>query len=66
LTFYRFSHHYWEKIKTTNIIEGAFREFRRRTRDMDSFPTEKSYIRIMFALAKLLDYDGKQKPIKGF
>jgi len=33
---------------------------------MDSFPTEESCIRIMFALAKLLDDDWKYKPIKGF
>jgi len=66
LTFYRFPYRHWEKIRTTNIIERAFREFRRRIRFMDSFPTEESCIRIMFALAKLLDDDWKHKPIKGF
>ena len=30
-TFYRFPYRHWEKIRTTNIIERAFREFRRRT-----------------------------------
>ncbi len=66
LAFYSFPYRHWERIRTTNIIERAFREFRRRIKVMDSFPTEESCIRIMFALAKLLNEDWKHKPIKGF
>ncbi len=66
LSFYCFPYRHWDRIRTTNIIERAFREFRRRIRCMDSFPTEESCRRIMFALAKLLNEDWKHKPIKGF
>jgi len=66
LAFYSFPYRHWDKIRTTNIIERAFREFRRRIKVMDSFPTEESCIRIMFALAKLLNENWKHKPIKGF
>jgi len=66
LSFYSFPYRHWDKIRTTNTIERAFREFRRRIKVMDSFPTEESCIRIMFALAKLLNEDWKHKPIKAF
>jgi len=66
LSFYSFPYRHWDKVWTTNIIERAFREFRRRIRAMDSFPTEESCLRIMFALAKLLNEEWKHKPIKGF
>jgi len=66
LAFYSFPYRHWERIRTTNIIERAFREFRRRIKVMDSFPTEESCVRIMFALAKLLNEDWEHKPIKGF
>ena len=64
--YYRFPIGIWKKIRSTNIIERAFREFRRRIKAMDSFPTEESCIRIMFALSKLLNEDWKYKPIKEF
>ena len=66
IAFYSFPYRYWVKIRTTNIIERAFREFRRRIRVMDSFPTEESCVRIMFALAKLLNESWEHKLIKGF
>ena len=66
LSFYSFPYRHWDRIRTTNIIERTFREFRRRIKVMDSFPTEESCIRIMFALAKLLNEDWMHKPIKGF
>ena len=47
LAFYSFPHRHWERIRTTNIIERAFREFKRRIKVMDSFPTEESCVRIM-------------------
>jgi transposase-like protein len=66
LTFYDHPHRRWKKIRTTNIIERAFREFRRRIDSMDSFPNEASCLRIMFSLARMLDEDWYYKPIKGF
>ena len=66
LAFYGFPHRHWNRIRTTNLIERAFREFRRRLYSMDSFPNEESCVRIMFALAQHLNEDWKYKPIKGF
>jgi transposase-like protein len=66
LTFYEFPYRRWKKIRTTNIIERCFREFRRRIDSMDSFPNEQSCMRIMFSLARMIDEDWSFKPIKNF
>jgi putative transposase len=66
LRFFDFPYRIWASIRTTNIIERAFREFRRRTKIMDTFPTEESCIRIMFSLAQMINEDWKTKPMKNF
>ena len=66
LAFYEFPYAHWAKIRSTNIIERAFKEFRRRIKIMETFPNEQSCLRIMFSLAKLLNENWKYKPIKGF
>ena len=53
--FYQFPYKHWEKIRSTNLIERAFKEFRRRIKVMETFPNEKSCLRIMFSLAKMLN-----------
>jgi len=64
LTFYDFPYKHWTKIRTTNVIERAFKEFRRRIKIMETFPNEQSCLRIMFSLAKLLNENWEYKPIK--
>jgi len=64
LQFFDFPYRIWESI--TNIIERVFREFRRRTKVMDTFPTEESCIRIMFSLVQMINDDWKTKPMKNF
>lgn len=66
LTYYRFPYRHWIRIRTTNVIERVFREFRRRIRVMDSFPTEDSCVRILFGLVKMLNESWEYKPINGF
>jgi putative transposase len=66
LSFYDYPYRHWTKIRTTNLIERAFKEFRRRIKIMETFPNESSCIRIMFSLSKLLDENWKYKPINGF
>jgi len=66
LQFFDFPYRIWESIRTTNIIERVFREFRRRTKVMDTFPTEESCIRIMFSLVQMINDDWKTKPMKNF
>jgi putative transposase len=50
LRFYEFPESHRVSIRTTNIIERCFKEFRRRTRPMDSFPNEDSCLRCIFMI----------------
>lgn len=56
----------WSHIRTTNLIERTFKEFRRRVKVMETFPNEASCIRIMFSLAKLQNENWEGKPFKNF
>jgi putative transposase len=66
LAFYKFPQTHWVKIRSTNLIERAFKEFRRRIKVMETFPNELSCLRIMLSLAKMLNENWEYKPIKGF
>lgn len=50
LAFYDFDPILWKKIRTTNVIERAFGEVRRRTKVMGSFPNDASCERMIYAL----------------
>jgi transposase-like protein len=49
LTFYRFPQAHWKRLRTSNVIERAFREVRRRTRVVGRFPNELSALTLVFA-----------------
>jgi len=49
LTFYAFPEVHWKRIRTSNVIERAFKEVRRRTRVVGRFPTEKSALVLIWA-----------------
>ena len=49
LTFYRFPEVHWKRIRTSNAIERAFKEVRRRTRVIENFPNEKSALVVVWA-----------------
>jgi len=66
LTFYAFPPAHWRKIRTTNIIERAFREVRRRTRPMSSFTNPASCDRIVFGVISHLNRSWERKPLKEF
>lgn len=66
LAFYKFPYQHWVKIRSTNVIERSFKEFRRRIKVMETFPNELSCLRIMFSLAKMLNENWEFKPIKDF
>ncbi len=55
LRFFDFPYRIWVSLRTTNVIERVFREFRRITKVMDTFPTEESCIRIMFSLVQMIN-----------
>jgi transposase-like protein len=62
LSYYEFDKELWKSIRTTNILERAFREVRRRTRPMNNFFTnEPSANRIMYGISEMLNNNWKAK-----
>jgi len=53
-------------VRTTNIIERAFREVRRRVRPMSSFTNSRSVERIIFGVMSHLNQSWKDKPLNNF
>lgn len=66
IAFYSFPYKHWVKIRSTNVIERAFKEFRRRVKIMETFPNETSCLRIMLSLAKMLNDNWEYRPINDF
>jgi len=65
LHYYNFDKELWKSIRTTNILERAFREVRRRTRPMNNFFTnEASANRIMYGISEMLNNNLKDKSPK--
>jgi len=65
LHYFDFDKELWKSIRTTNILERAFREVRRRTRPMDNFFTnEASANRIMYGISDMLNQNWKDKSLK--
>jgi len=52
----------WRKIRTTNLIERAFREVKRRTRPMGVFGNKGSMERILYAVFYHYNSKGKEVP----
>jgi len=52
----------WRKIRTTNLIERAFREVKRRTRPMGVFGNRDSMERILYAVFFHLNSQGQEIP----
>jgi transposase-like protein len=50
LTFYRFPERHWKHIRTSNVIERAFKEVKRRTRVVGRFPNETSALVMVFSI----------------
>ena len=57
---------HWRKVRTTNAIERAFREVRRRTRPMSCFQNPASVDRIIFGVINYLNQTWKDRPLKEF
>ncbi len=56
----------WKKVRTTNVIERAFREVRRRTRPMSSFSNPASCDRIVFGVISHLNRSWERKTLPEF
>lgn len=66
LNFYSCPKEIWVKVRTTNVIERAFREVRRRTRPMTCFNNVQSIERIVYAKLTHLNEQWEEKPLKEF
>jgi transposase-like protein len=66
LNFYSCPKEIWVKVRTTNVIERAFREVRRRTRPMSCFNNVQSIERIVYAKLTHLNEQWGRKPLKEF
>jgi transposase-like protein len=55
-----------KKVRTTNAIERAFREVRRRTRPMSCFTNSQSVDRIIYGVISHLNQSWKEKPLFEF
>ncbi len=66
LNFYSCPKEIWVKVRTTNVIERAFREVRRRTRPMSCFNNVQSIERIVYAKPIHLNEQWEEKPLKEF
>jgi len=66
LHFFRAPEAHWKKVRTTNVIERAFREVRRRTRPMSSFANRESCQRIVFGVISHLNRSWERKLLPEF
>ncbi len=57
---------HWKKVRTTNAIERAFREVRRRTRPMSCFQNSASVDRIIYGVINHLNKSWEGKPLREF
>jgi len=66
LNFFVMPMEHWIKVRTTNVIERAFREVRRRIRPMSCFTNSKSVDRIIYGVINHLNESWKEKPFIQF
>jgi putative transposase len=66
LNFYTQPRLLWKSLRTTNTIERTFKEFRRRTRQMDSLPNEDCCLRCIYAMSMNLNQSWALRRIEGF
>ncbi|HUK51734.1 MAG TPA: IS256 family transposase [Candidatus Binatia bacterium] len=66
LYFFDVPEAHWKKVRTTNVIERAFREVRRRTRPISSFSSCESCDRIVFGVISHLNRSWERKSLLEF
>jgi putative transposase len=66
LSFFAAPAAHWKKVRTTNVIERAFREVRRRTRPISTFSNLASCDRIIYGVASHLNSSWERKPLPEF
>ena len=63
MNFFNLPAAHWKKLRTTNVIERAFREVRRRTRPMSSFTNLASCDRIIYGVISHLNSSWGKKTL---
>jgi transposase-like protein len=66
LLFFDCPQAHWNRLRTTNAIERAFREVRRRTRPIGVFTNSHSLERIVYAVVQHLNDTWKETPLLEF
>jgi len=66
LAFFRCPAAHWRRVRTTNAIERAFREVRRRTRPIGVFTNSQSLDRIIYAVMQHLSTTWQETPLDEF
>ena len=66
LNFFSVPEGHWKKVRTTNVIERAFREVRRRTRPISSFSNSDSCARLIYGVITHLNSSWERKPLPEF
>ena len=66
LTFLGCPQTHWRRIRTTNAVERAFREVRRRTRPMGCFQNSASVDRLIYGVISHLNGHWKEMPLPEF
>lgn len=57
---------HWRKMRTTNAVERAFRDIRRRTIPMSCLQNPNSVDRIIYGVTAHLDNNWKAEPLAQF
>lgn len=65
LAFFSCPQEHWRMVRTTNAIERAFREVRRRTRPMSVMQDPRSCERIIYAIVHYLNTQWERTPCRG-
>ncbi len=63
LTAFSFSHEYWRRIRTSNIVERVNREIARRVKVVSIFPNEASCERLVSALLMEISEEWQSSPV---
>lgn len=66
LVFFRCPPEHWSRLRTTNAIERAFREVRRRTRPIGVFSNSQSLERMVYAVIHHLNETWQEAPLLEF
>lgn len=66
VSFFDFPEEHWKKIRTTNAIERALREVRRRTYATGCFAHTESCERTIYAVVAHMNRKWREKALKGF